>query len=473
MPHTAVRKRSADLDPTARVLVAAVVTGALHVVLYASQRRMFDHVTRRPALLAWWLATVGLFVIYAWVVNRCRQPIESRQFLAVVVVTPLLLQIAWLFTAPVLSIDLYSYLADSFSAQSGLNPYVHAPREWGNTPFGEELKRYGWRATHGVAPYGPLWVLFMGALGSAGPVFPYSMVIVKAVLLACNAACAVLIARILGEIRAEAQLLGSIAFWWNPIALETVAEGHNDAAMAVAVLLAVWLTLRRRQFTGGALALVCAVLIKYVPAILIPPFLVYRWRTEGRGRLWSIALSGLLSVVLCLLLFIPLWVGWQTFAGVFAGMEPKFTAGTSGVVFATLSQIAGPGPAWVMTQLLVGGILLAAVFVLSARAIDERRLVGACATICLVYVLVAAPRFWPWYVVLPVALLCATGTRQAVLLVVVLTFCARLIAPVNLIYRVNAIDRPTAVWISTLVGVWIPVAWWIVSRQRLQRNAHG
>jgi hypothetical protein len=88
-------------------------------------------------------------------------------------------------------------------------------------------------------------------------------------------------------------------------------------------------------------------------------------------------------------------------------------------------------------------------------------------------VLVAAPRFWPWYVVLPVALLCATGTRQAVLMVVVLTFCARLTAPVNLIYRVNAIDRPTAVWISTLVGVWIPVAWWIISRQRLQRNAHG
>jgi hypothetical protein len=24
-----------------------------------------------------------------------------------------------------------------------------------------------------------------------------------------------------------------------------------------------------------------------------------------------------------------------------------------------------------------------------------------------------------------------------------------------------------------VVNVWIPAAWWIVSRQRLQRNAHG
>jgi hypothetical protein len=49
-------------------------------------------------------------------------------------------------------------------------------------------------------------------------------------------------------------------------------------------------------------------------------------------------------------------------------------------------------------------------------------------------------------------------------MVAVLTFSARLIAPLNLVYRVNAIDWPTAVWISTLVGVWVPVAWWSFSR---------
>ena len=31
----------------------------------------------------------------------------------------------------------------------------------------------------------------------------------------------------------------------------------------------------------------------------------------------------------------------------------------------------------------------------------------------------------------------------------------------DLIDRVNAIDWPTAVWISTVVGVWIPAMWWI------------
>jgi alpha-1,6-mannosyltransferase len=462
MRHTAVRQGWFALDRTAKVLIVALVTGALHAVLYASQRRLYDHLTRRPALLAWALATAGLFLTYAWVVNRCRQPMPTREFLAVVMLTPLVIQLCWLFTVPVLSVDLYSYVADSLSAQAGLNPYVHAPREWGSTPFGAELERYGWRPTHGVAPYGPLWMLFMAALGSANLELPHAVLIVKAVLIACNAACAVLIAGILREINPDAQLLGAAAFWWNPIGLEIAAEGHNDAAMTMTVLLGLWLTLRRRH-TGGALSLTCAVLIKYVPAILVPAFLVYRWRAQPRGRLSGIALWGLLSALLCVLLFAPFWAGWQTFAGVFASLEREFMPGTSGVLFAVLSKIAGPGPAELITMLLLGGISVVAVLVLSPRAIDGSRLVAACATLCLVYVLVASPRFWPWYVILPVALLCATGTREAVLLVAVLTFCARLIAPLSLIYRVNAIDWPTAVWISTVVGVWIPAVWWIFS----------
>jgi hypothetical protein len=54
--------------------------------------------------------------------------------------------------------------------------------------------------------------------------------------------------------------------------------------------------------------------------------------------------------------------------------------------------------------------------------------------------------------------------------VAVLTFCVRLIAPLSLIDRINAIDSPTAVWISTVVGVWIQAVWWIFSHHRLPRE---
>jgi hypothetical protein len=464
MRYEAVRHWWSALNPTAMVVVVAVVTGALHVMLYASQRGLYDPLTRRPALITWWLATAGLFATYAWIVNQCRQPVRSSTFLAVATMTPLVLQLCWVFTAPVLSIDLYSYVADSHSARSGLNPYTHAPRDWENTPFGAELQRHGWRPTHGVTPYGPLWLLLATALDATGRELSDTIVIFKAFLVACNAICALLIAGILREIRANAQLLGSMAFWWNPIAVEIAGEGHNDAVMAVLVLLGLWLTVRKRQHTAGALALTCAVLIKYVPAILVPPFIAYRWRTEPRTRLSGITLWSILSAMLCFLLFAPWWIGWQTFAGVFAGMERKLFAGTSGVLFTMLSHMLGPGPAASVTTLFLSGTLLVTIVVMSLRAINDARLVEACATICLMYVLVATPRFWPWYVILPVALLCATGTRDALLMVAVLTFSARLIAPLNLVYRVNAIDWPTAVWISTLVGVWVPVAWWSFSR---------
>ncbi len=472
MPDTVVGRKRFTLEPTVKIATAAILTGALHVVLYASERRMYDHLARRPAVLVWWLATAGLFLVYASVVNECRQPTRSRRFLAVLALTPLVLQVWWLFATPVLSIDLYSYVADSFSAQSGFNPYLHAPRDWAHTPLGAELQRYGWHPTHGVTPYGPLWMTFIVTLGHSGADVRLAMLIVKAALIACNAACAILIAGILGEIKPDAQLLGTVAFWWNPIALETAGEGHNDAAMAAAVLLALWLTVRKRQYTAGALSLTCAVLVKYVPVILIPAFLVHQWRAQGRGRLKGIALWGLSSALLCGLLFAPVWAGWQTFAGVSAGMHGKFTAGTPGALFAMLSHAAGEGPAAWTATLGSAGILLVAIGLLSRNANDGSGLVRTCATLCLVYVLAASPRFWPWYVVLPAALLCATGTRDALLLVVVLTFCARMIAPLNLMHRVNAIDWPTSVWLSTVVGVWIPAAWWTLSLARARQRSH-
>jgi Glycosyltransferase family 87 len=469
MPHPARAGRWTVRSAAAQVWLVAAFAGALHAVLYTSERHLYDHASRRPALVAWWLATIGLFSVWMWVVRRCEESKPSRHFLFAVAGAPLVIQLSWLFASPVLSVDLYSYIADSLTIGVGLNPYLHAPREWGHTTAGLELIRYGWRPTHDVSPYGPLWMLLMAALGRAQLEVPLALLIVKAVLIACNALITVLILAILRETEPDAQLYGAMAFWWNPITLEAVGEGHNDALMVMAVLLAIWLTLRG-HYASGVLALVCGVLTKYVPAVFAPTFLIYRWRADahGRSRVVNLGASAIGGALLSLLLFAPFWAGRQTFAGLFAGMERKFTPGTSGALFAVLAQLAGADVARWLTQGLLGAVLVATIVITSRRVTGSCTLVRACAALSLTYVLVVSPKFWPWYVMLPAALLCALGTSRAVLLAGALTLSARLIAPLSVVHRVNAIDWPTYVWVCTVVGVWVPATWWVLSRYRLR-----
>ena len=127
------------VTPAFEMLLVSVATGALHVVVGLSQPSCSAPAGRGTAVGMYLRGTLGLFLTYGWMLRTCRRAPVSTVSLCVLLGSPVVFQLFWLFTPPVLSIDLYSYLVDSHSASMGLNPYLHAPRDMGGLPFGIEL----------------------------------------------------------------------------------------------------------------------------------------------------------------------------------------------------------------------------------------------------------------------------------------------------------------------------------------------
>src|SRR3954468_16889061 len=140
------------------VVGAGLVSGLLYLALAECQLALTWSPHRRVALLLYVIATIGLFACYLVIFHAARRR-RSTAATVLVIGIPLIFQLGWLLSPPLLSIDLFSYLADGRSWYLGLNPYTHAPRELAATTFADVLAMYRWRPVHHVSPYGPLWVL--------------------------------------------------------------------------------------------------------------------------------------------------------------------------------------------------------------------------------------------------------------------------------------------------------------------------
>jgi hypothetical protein len=84
--------------------------------------------------------------------------------------------------------------------------------------------------------------------------------------------------------------------------------------------------------------------------------------------------------------------------------------------------------------------------------------------------------FWPWYMLLPIALFVLTGD---LLLVCVVTVTSRVVAPFDIMRVHGAFTWTTEAWMTVVLGSWIPLlalAWqsarpWRHDVQRLQPGA--
>ena len=286
-----------------------------------------------------------------------------------------------------------------------------------------------------------------------------AMLLLKLVVVAASLASAALVWTILGRIRREWQLLGTLAYLWNPVVVfELAAEGHNDAIMVAFVLGAIAFALRGRvAVTVVALAL--GVLTKFVPLILVPAQLVYFWRRKrSRARLvLSLAVGGAVAVALGALLYTPFWAGAETFSGVRDVAERRVAPSLSGALFSGASAVVSEQGAALATSLLLTGAFVVYTLVRSARVRGDVDLVTASARIALVYVLVATALWWPWYVVLPVALLALAPTAAHLITIFAASLCARLVAPFDVLGVNGFLGWNDEVLSMTLVGVVVPL----------------
>jgi hypothetical protein len=459
-------------------VLIGVASGLLYAVLLGTQRAMqrahsIEGVELQLQTGLYLLATLGLFALYVLLLLMCRGgAFGTRRARILAFGFPVVFNVLLALVPPSLSIDLLSYISHGYikSALSG-NPYVDPSSIVAHTPFGAELLRHGWRPVHPVSPYGPLWThlettivqMFEGVRGQ--------LLAFKLVLVVSSLGSALVIWRILGRVRPELQLLGTLAFLWNPmIVVEVAGEGHNDAMMVLFVVIALLLTIQGRALSG-LVAMSLGVLVKYLPLLLVPPQAVYLWRTRRNTRHFAmqVASGAAIAAMLAAALFAPLWAGADSLKGVWLSGQTGQTGSTTTLLIDGLSHVLPASAAEPVVFLLLVAGFAAFVWARAASVTDADTLLRSCASVALAYMLFVSPMYWPWYGVLAVALMALVPTGVFLPLLVTVSFGSRLVAPLDVLFVHEVIGRRGFLLLTWAGAVGLPLVVltvWLVRRSR-------
>jgi alpha-1,6-mannosyltransferase len=440
--------------------------GVATLALYAGNAWLCRALARESLAAPWGMAgyvllTLALFALYAQILALCRRgEFESRGARTWSLAIPCIVSALLIFTVPVLSKDVFSYMAHgALGMTPGDNPLLQPAEAAAHTSLGSGLALYGWHGKVGVTPYGIVWTrIEIAAMKMSGGRITAALILFKALIAAMSTGTAFLIWRFLGHARPSAQLLGTLAYLWNPLILtEFAGEGHNDAVMIFGVLAALACIARP---TASLVAQGFAVAAKYVPVLFVPAHLVLLWRRRSSGRDFTCHLIAAAAVVglAVTVLYGPLWAGRHSFDGLLERGEPISSASPFGGINWMLRRSAWAPFAAPLTQLLVTLPLLGFIGWISIRVREVTDLAHAFAWIAVGYALFASPDYWPWYSCMPVALLIVADTQRFLWLVMLMSVTARLCAPLELLRAHDYLSMVAAKGIMTGLCTTLPLA---------------
>jgi len=178
-----------------------------------------------------------------------------------------------LFAVPLFTQDFWLSAVWGRMVAAGLNPYhmLFTPELLAGLPLDHFPM---------LMSYGPAWAILSGAvMAIAGDSTLAAAILFKLILGIAWYACVVLVERITAPQPTLDRCLAVALVGWTPIGLtQTVAEGHNDVAMASLALLWIWLLLRGRG--TAPLALAASTLCKYVTGPLFVVDLIVALRMQ-------------------------------------------------------------------------------------------------------------------------------------------------------------------------------------------------
>jgi alpha-1,6-mannosyltransferase len=445
-------------------LALAIAQDALHRAPPTDAEAML-----RPFILyaATTIVSFALFITLLVLWARCGPFTRRQRMLAIAF--PIVFNVAFMFTPPTLSIDLLSYISHGYIETTlHANPLVEPSSVVADTTLGPELVRYGWRPVHPASPYGPAWTRVEGAVARWFDDVRSQMVALKLVVVAASLGAGLLIWLILGHVRPELRVLGTLAYLWNPmIVMELASDGHNDAVMVFFVLLGLYLTVKRRA-VGGIIATSLGVLTKYVPVLFLPLQISWMWRTRLTTSRFAgqVLIGAAMTALLAIGLFAGYWAGSDTWTGVRVAGQPGSTGSTQTIVIELLSRVLSPAVVEPIVPILaVLGLIVYLGY--EARSIaDGGDLLNGCASLALVYLLFISPSYWPWYAVLPVALLALVPSGSSLLVLLAVSLGSRLAAPLDLLFVHELMSRRVFFALTWTFGLGIPMLAWAIWKLR-------
>jgi len=221
--------------------------------------------------VAWFLFAFAFYLVAVVLVLLAKDGERDRISLVVelglILVVAVLLRVAFLFTSPSLSDDVFRYVWDGRLVNAGISPYLYPPSAPELAAFRGPLWE-GINHKSMATPYPPLAEALFAATYR---LFPDSVTAMQEMATAFDMGVVVLLLAMLDRLGLDLRRV--LIYAWNPlILLQFGHSAHFDSAMLLLLLAAIYLLGRGRRVWSGAL-LGASILVKVVPALVVPAFL--------------------------------------------------------------------------------------------------------------------------------------------------------------------------------------------------------
>lgn len=240
-----------------------------------------------PLLLT---AILVVFLVYVFALRRLSQSSIGYRY---ILSSTLLLGLLCILVPVVTSPDIFSYISYArIGVIYHLNPLTTLPTTISNDLIFVQLY---WK--NQPSAYGPTWVAISSLLQwltlPLGVQSLLPMVLALRVFGLFTHLCSTLLIWSIvgqlqqryGHISLQKRLVATLAFAWNPLLLfEACVNAHNDSALLLFILLAIWFLLSEtHRLRGNILAtlmLVLATCLKLNAVLLMPLFFIFIWKQE-------------------------------------------------------------------------------------------------------------------------------------------------------------------------------------------------
>lgn len=347
-------------------------------------------------------ATLAATLAFLWVL---RVAWDGRLRLRVVVVLAIAAQVAVLWLPLLVSRDVYSYIAyGRLQSARGLNPYVAVPSDLGDAPI---VGFVGPKWLDTPAVYGPAFTRLAALVTAAERDDASTVAAFRAIAAAAAVATIATIAATARRWAPDRAAFAVAAFGMGPVVwLSSVASGHNDLLVALAIAAALWFLLGERTVLA-VLALTLGMLVKVTAGLPLVLLVVWAVARRPPGERLRAAALHLTAVAVPVLVFAaPYWqtedpsLGLVELSGHEGWLAPSrlLRRGLDAVSGGTLG--AGAKVVFAVALLVAIGVLLVWLLrrVAGATAAAVALDAGASWGWALLLLMLLGPVLLPWYV---------------------------------------------------------------------------
>ena len=345
------------------------------------------------AILFFVLFTI-LFLIYVLIAKKYKQIFKSKKQIIISIVV---VSILFAIVIPYTSTDVYSYIANGWSASHyGENPYYVSTGEivdatGQNEPMFNKVANC-WR--YETVVYGPLWTAICTVLSwlSLGNI-DWALLVFKMANLLVHLCNCLLIYKI------TKKNLFVILYGLNPFILfEALSNVHNDIFIILFILLAIYFTIRKKNLFIAVAFVVLATAIKYL-AILILPFIVlyYVRKKDIKDRIKYCIICGIEYIAIIAIIYLIYMKDLSVFAGLFM-QQGKYNRS----VFYILYEYLGEGKVQIIQNVSLGLFAIyygyVCIKLLLQKEIKFSISIRKYNVILLIFTFILITNFNPWYI---------------------------------------------------------------------------